>query len=420
MRLKEPPEPKPRLISTFILHKERYKIDPTYQREAGTWSLSDEQYFIDTILRGLAVPPIFLHKKGETYFIVDGQQRLNTIWKFKENKLKLNEKFSTDIIYDPKNREKNMGKGTYVYSQLHEEWQNRFDNYPLPIIVLEDYTDEEIRDLFRRLQHGKPLLPGEILNAFPGEIVLLMRELASHKFFKEIIPIKKKRYKHYYIVAQLLYLESEGIKDISPRYIYEFFEKNKHLNKESKVYKKIHRVLNFLTETFQTTTAELRKPAWIITVYLLAAHLLENYVMKTQKENFKNFIQTFYQDVKQAPMSGDKELIEFNINMSKGTTSTKSITLRYTLILKRFLEKYNPMRLDENRFFTEEQKIEIFRKYNGKCGLCGKELKFNSPDTHFHHKDRYIEGGKTIVENALLVCKECHLNKIHGKGDGKW
>lgn len=71
------------------------------------------------------------------------------------------------------------------------------------------------------------------------------------------------------------------------------------------------------------------------------------------------------------------------------------------------------MRLDENRLFIEEQKIAIFRRDGEKCQICGKKLIFENPDTHFHHKDRYIEGGKTEIGNGLLVCKDCHLNKIH-------
>jgi len=414
MKLKDQPKVTPVLVSTFILHRDRYEIDPTYQRESGTWSKSDEQYLIDTILRWFAMPPIFLHKKEGKEFIVDGQQRLNTIWKFVDDRLKLSEKYSYDIINDTKNKEKNGGKGAYKYSELHQEWQNRFDSYPIPVIYLEDYDDEEIRDLFRRLQYGKPLILGEILNAYPGDIVPTMRKLAKHKFFKNIIAIKGKRYKHYYLAAQLMYLESQGVRDISPRYIYEFFEKNKNISTTSKVYSRLNRVLNYLSDVFQTRTPELKKPGWIITLYLLVAHLLENYSMDTQKTNLKSFFTSFYRDVVSSSTSGDQELIKFNLAISKGTTSQANIKLRYDIILKRFLDKYNPMRLDENRLFTEDQKIAIFRRDNEKCQVCGKKLTFGDHDTHFHHKDRYIEGGETEIDNGLLVCRDCHLNKIHG------
>ncbi len=155
MKLKEPPLITGVPVSTFILHKKKYKVDTTYQREAGTWSTLDEQYFIDTILRGYGMPPIFLHKKrgGDIYHIVDGQQRLLTIWRFTDNKLRLSERYSRDVIKDPKNLEKTQQKGAYLYRELHDEWHNRFDRYSIPVAYIENYSDEEVRDLFRRLKN---------------------------------------------------------------------------------------------------------------------------------------------------------------------------------------------------------------------------------------------------------------------------
>lgn len=362
------------------------------------------------------MPPIFLHKKDGKQFIVDGQQRLDTIWKFKDEKLLLSDRYSSDIINDQKNKDKNGGRGAFRYSELHKDWEDRFDSYPLPIIYLENYNDEEIRDLFRRLQHGKPLIPGEILNAYPGDIILAMRKLSENRFFTTIVPIRAKRYKHYYIAAQLMFLESEGIKDLSPYYIYDFFEKNRNINQSSKVYVTVNKVLNYLADTFQKKTPEIRKTAWIITLYLFVAHLLENYAIGNQKENLKAFFIKLSQDIVNSSSIGDKELIDFNMAISKGTNSQSSIKFRYEVILKRFLDKYNPARLDENRLFTDDQKIAIFRRDHEECQVCGKKLTFGDSDTQFHHKDKYTGGGRTEIDNGLLVCRDCHLNRIHGVG----
>ncbi|MEO0127651.1 MAG: DUF262 domain-containing protein [candidate division WOR-3 bacterium] len=417
MKLKDQPRVSPVPISTFIIHKKRYRVDPTYQREKGIWTKPDEQYLIDTILRWFAMPPVFLHRRKGKEFIVDGQQRLNTIWKFKDDKLELNDKYSSDIINDDKNKERNNGRPAYKYSELHSEWQNRFDAYPIPTIYLEDYNDEEVRDLFRRLQHGKPLIPGEILNAYPGKIVVTMRELAKNKFFTNIIRMGAKRYKYYFLIAQLMFLESEGIRDISPSYIYNFFEKNADIDQNTKVYTNISKTLNYLFDCFQSKTPELSKPGWIITLFLLASHLLENYSMNNQKNNLKNFFIDFYQKVINSSTIGDKELIDFNLAISKGTTSQANIKRRYEIIRKRFLADYNPMKLDENRLFNKNQKIAIFRRDQEKCQICGEKLTFGNSKTHYHHKDKYIEGGRTEIENGLLVCKNCHLCKIHGKSE---
>lgn len=415
MILKKPPQLSSLPIITFMRHKGRYKVDRTYQRESGTWKKGDEQYLIDTVLRGFGIPPVFLQEKGDNEFIVDGQQRINTIWKFGENKLELSDKHSKDIIMNAKNKEKNNGKGAKRYSELAKYWQDIFDSYPLPVIYLKDYNDEEIRDLFRRLQHGKPLIPGEILNAYLGDIVLTMRGLAKNKFFTDIIALRGKRYKHYYIAAQLMFLESEGIKDISPSYIYDFFDKNKSLDQNSKAYLKVNKVSNYLVDTFKDRTPELRKPGWIITLYLLTSHLIENYVVANQETILKRFFTDFYLQVLVSVSTGDKELIDFNLAISRGTTSQANIKFRYNVILDRFLKQYNLAKLDENRLFSDDQKITIFRRDKGKCQICSKKLTFGDPTTQFHHKNKYKEGGRTEIDRGLLVCRDCHLTKIHGK-----
>lgn len=124
MTIKKPPQASSLPISTFIIHKDSYKIDKTYQREADIWSKDDEQYLIDTILRGFGMPAIFIHSKGDSEYIVDGQQRINTIWKFKEGKLPLSTEYSNEIINDPKNMESNEGKPSFYYHELSRNWQD--------------------------------------------------------------------------------------------------------------------------------------------------------------------------------------------------------------------------------------------------------------------------------------------------------
>ena len=191
-----------------------FKIPP-YQRPYA-WTTDQASELLTDLLAFLGndskpvdeVNPYFLGSivliKGEDSpdsDIVDGQQRLNSIWKFKDGKgepskaTELGEKYSSDIIKE------NKGKTKYV--DLDKNFQDRFDSYPIPVIYLRGYDDEEIRDIFRRLQHGKPLNVGEKLNAYAGSIVEAMRKLSYHKFFRNVIAIKPKRYRHYQILPLL-------------------------------------------------------------------------------------------------------------------------------------------------------------------------------------------------------------------------
>lgn len=406
MELKRPPQIDKLPIISITRHRERYKVDHTYQRARGVWETWREQYLIDSVLRGYSIPLIFIHKRADGEYIIDGQQRLLTIWNFGDDKLELSERFSSDIIQE--------NNGARTYSELSDEYQDRFDSYPLAIAYLEAYNDDEIRSTFRRLQSGKPLSPGEKLNAHAGDIVPTMRELGEHPFFRRTVALGLGRYKNYYLAAMFLMLEGTGITSTSPSYIYEFFEKNEGLNAGSKTYKKVKRVLNYLKAAFEGRAGELRTQAWIISTYLLASYLLDHYAMREQRTNFKDFIVRFYQQIASTPESPEREWIDFNTAISRGTNSEETIKFRHEVLVRRFIEQYRPAELDEDKIFSYDQKLAIFRKYEGVCQECGEKLDFGDSHTHYHHIDPYITGGETEVENGLLVCQNCHLNKIHG------
>jgi uncharacterized protein with ParB-like and HNH nuclease domain len=71
-------------IQQYINDRNKYKVDPTYQRPNNAWSTEDNQCFIDTILRGEPIPIFFLNCKTleNMFYVVDGQQRLNCISRF--------------------------------------------------------------------------------------------------------------------------------------------------------------------------------------------------------------------------------------------------------------------------------------------------------------------------------------------------
>src|SRR6478735_8450204 len=80
-------------------------LDPPYQRKS-VWTSSDRKFFLDTIFRNYPSPAIFLHKtiteSGKTtYHVVDGKQRIETILKFINNKIRLSPDYG-DIRLDNK------------------------------------------------------------------------------------------------------------------------------------------------------------------------------------------------------------------------------------------------------------------------------------------------------------------------------
>ena len=85
---------------------------------------------------------------------------------------------------------------------------------------MKDYDDERIRMIFSRLQIGKALRLGEILNAKPGKIVDVMREIAKHDFITKSLGVNKQRYQTYEDVARIMFYEKYGSKECSTNYLY--------------------------------------------------------------------------------------------------------------------------------------------------------------------------------------------------------
>ena len=80
------------------IYAERDEIDlsPEYQRKGNIWSLEKKQLLIDSILNNYDIPKIYFHElKHDNYLysVIDGRQRLETIWEFMDGKFSLADDF---------------------------------------------------------------------------------------------------------------------------------------------------------------------------------------------------------------------------------------------------------------------------------------------------------------------------------------
>ncbi len=141
---------------------------------------------VDSILRGIDLPKIYLRKIKHGiyhYEVADGQQRINAINLFMNDKLAL----STQI-YKGLDLSKigSFQVGGKKKSELNIKLRKKFENHKLTIAIVEEASNSEIRTLFGRLQMGDPLNPAEIRNAIIStlgdNIDLLVRE---HDFFSK-------------------------------------------------------------------------------------------------------------------------------------------------------------------------------------------------------------------------------------------
>jgi hypothetical protein len=147
-------------------------LQPDFQR-GSVWSRPKQRLLIDSILRGWYVPPVHVVRTSDdTQVVLDGQQRLRSIYEFCEQRFTVDgkaEPFSTDI---------ELLDGLY-YKELPQQIRRRFDRFTVRVFEVVDYSTEEPWELFYRLNQPTPLTAAEKRNAFFGPARAQIRELAS-------------------------------------------------------------------------------------------------------------------------------------------------------------------------------------------------------------------------------------------------
>jgi hypothetical protein len=192
-----------------------------YQREGAVWSTEQQQLFIDSLLNGYDVPKIYLHdlrglQPTKVYAIVDGKQRLTTIWRFLRDELPLAIDYKTIQSNVPDEaRTAPAPVAGQRFTDLDPAWQSVLRATYLSVVLIQNATVDDIEDLFARLNNGEPLNAAEKRNAIGGSAAALARELARHAFFTDRLPYGNDRYQHFDLATKVLVLETAQREDAS-------------------------------------------------------------------------------------------------------------------------------------------------------------------------------------------------------------
>jgi len=406
---------KPWALPTIFGIKDRIDTNPDYQRPP-VWSLNQKQLLIDTILRGYDIPKMYWRKIGKNpdkYEVVDGQQRLRTIWEFMGGKFSLGKDQELIDGVDLKNATYEGDKANI----LPDDLRLSFDTYALDIIVMTDTDDEEVREMFLRLQNGTSLKAQEKRNAMTGNMRNYIKQIADHNLFKNCKFVNA-RYTYDLIAAQMTKIEIEGGPcNIKNADLNKMYKENRNFCTTGDKAKKVKKVLDFLLKTFPDKTPELERYS-ILSLYLLVSHLMEKYAYngleKSINDWFINF-ERFRREQKVLDVDNcDPEILSYHDRISHSTDSEDSIKWRHEYLLRKYLEFNTKIGLkDNNRMFTHEQRLAIYRKNLGICQLkikCdGKKCEWDNWEAD--HIKPWSKGGKTIVENGQVSCPACNSSK---------
>lgn len=172
-------DPSTHVVSDFLdwSNSGRLELQPDFQRKE-VWSKSAKIMLIDTILRNIPMPKVFLQTElrgQEPYrIVIDGQQRLTAILGFIRGEFGLESPYEGEF-YGMK------------YQDIPYEAQRKVLRYRIDVNEIYDATPEMIRDIYSRVnKYTVQLNKQELRRAdFPGDFLRLSEELAQEAFFDD-------------------------------------------------------------------------------------------------------------------------------------------------------------------------------------------------------------------------------------------
>ena len=133
-----------------------FNFDYVLQRDSNQWTNAQKNTLIDSIFNGYVIPQIWtlVEKNTQSYKIIDGKQRMTTIFSYMNDEWKLAKTF-----------EPVQCDGQYFdvagkkFSELDPKMKKKITKYSIEILAMSDYTEEQLEEQFMRLNSGTPFKP---------------------------------------------------------------------------------------------------------------------------------------------------------------------------------------------------------------------------------------------------------------------
>lgn len=177
---------------------QRIIVSPYYQRNS-SWSFQQKCDLIESILLGIPLPVIYLFETKEGYRqVLDGRQRITTVFEFLENKFALKNLKILGSEYENKK-----------FADLEPMRQGLFEDYKLLCYIIQPPTSERIKYLiFERVNRGGSRLNNQEMRfaLYQGRATEMLKELSESDEFLDATEngISPSRMKDQYAILRLL------------------------------------------------------------------------------------------------------------------------------------------------------------------------------------------------------------------------
>jgi len=337
-------------IEGVVAYGGKLDVRPKYQREF-VYKEKQRNAVIETIKKGFPLNVMYwMVKEDGTYEMLDGQQRTISIGQYVNSDFSLDNRFFHNLTKEEQDQILDYELMVYFCEGTDKE---RLEWFKTINIAGEKLTDQEIRNA---VYTGPWLSDAKIKFSKPNCAAYLLANDGGALLSGS--PIRQE-----YLETALSWINNGEIEDYMAR----------HQHDEN---------ANELWEYFRDVIAWVRKT-------------FPNYRKEMAHVNWGELYNQF-KDKKLNPAELESEIKEL---MQDEDVTKKSGIYPYVLTRK---EKYLNI-----REFTEKMKREVYERQGGICPKCRKEeQKWDFEEMEADHIKPWHEGGKTIIENCQMLCKE--------------
>ena len=340
----------------------RLDIRPPYQREF-IYNEKEQQAVITTVLHDYPLNVMYWVKRSDDaecpYEVMDGQQRTLSLCEYVAGK----------FSYDFKN-----------FFNQPEDIQKRILNYKLTVYVCEGEPSEKL-EWFKTINiAGKPLNEQEINNAvYAGPFVsdakrhFSKTNCAAYRLGKDLVtgtPIRQD-----FLKKALEWMADHETRQGHRQTVVGYMAAHQHDPNANNLWSYFQQVLN-----------------WAIT----------NFDMKKFKRIMKGLDWALYYD-----NFKDKTLDTAEMGKQISALMRDSEIQRQSGIIPYVLT--GDERHLDLRAFPEDIKLAVWEQQQHVCPHCGKEFDYEFMEGD--HITPWREGGRTVIENCQMLCKECNRRK---------
>ncbi|WP_019934126.1 GmrSD restriction endonuclease domain-containing protein [Oceanimonas smirnovii] len=303
---------------------DKFNMSPKYQRHS-VWSTEQQSLLIDSILKNIPIPPIFLRekidKKGKTTFeVIDGKQRLTSIFRFIDNEISTADDDNDALHVDEL---AGIKISDLENNETFEDVLGDFWAYPLPIEYIYTKDDNTVEKIFDRLnRNGEKLTGQELRNSsyYDSELVKLAYKISNSAFWKNELDItNKNRMEDIELLSEFIFLLIEG-KELSatPAEIDRLYKE--YARSESISWGDIEDEFNKVSGFFQSLMLDFSAynvsgVSHLYGVWAFSYYCVKNNITKDIKEK----IHDFYSNYKNYEYSKDEALSNYKSSMMNAT-----------------------------------------------------------------------------------------------------